>query len=131
MNKKEHASHNEQACKFLHENGNYCDWVVTTAFYSALHFLQHEIFPKEIKGKQYDTFDKYYNLHYAGGVNKPNKHVSTLNLIKSEMGDTVYANYKWLYDLCMTARYRDYKVHDFIANESIKRLAQIKSFLKK
>ena len=131
MDKKAHASHNEDACKFLHTNGNYCDWVVTTAFYSSLHFLQHEIFPMDIKGKQYDNFDKYYNAHYAGVQNKPNKHTSTVNLIKSELGDDIHGNYKWLYDLCMTARYRDYQTHPFIADESIKRLERIKSNLKK
>jgi hypothetical protein len=131
MDKKAHASHNEDACKFLHNEGNYCDWVVTTAFYSALHFLQHEIFPTKIKGIDYVNFDKYYNGHYAGGANKPSKHISTINLIKSELGDTASANYRWLYDLCMTARYRDYKTHPFIADESVKRLARIKSLLKK
>lgn len=131
MDKKAHASHNEDACRFLHKDGNYCDWVVTTAFYSALHFLQHEMFPREIKGKLYDNFDKYYNQHYTGGINKPNKHISTINLIKSELGDAAQKNYKWLYDLCMTARYRDYKTHKFIADESVKRLDHIKTLLTK
>lgn len=128
MDKKSHAIHNETACKFLLDDGNYSDWVVTTAFYSALHYVQHEIFPIHIKVKEYDTFDKYYNEHYRGILNKPSKHISTINLIKSEMGDTVHQNYKWLFDLCMSARYRDYNIHPYIAEESVKRLERIKSF---
>jgi len=131
MNKKDHAIHNENACEFLHKDGNYCDWVVTTAFYSALHYLQHEIFPKNIGGKDYDTFDKYYNQHYNGIVNKPNKHKSTISLIRSELGDQIHENYNWLFGVCMNARYRNYKTHPFIAEECIKRLQRIKSLLKK
>lgn len=46
------------------------------------------------KGKLYTNFDKHYNEHYAGGINKPNKHISTINLIKSELGESVQQNYK-------------------------------------
>ena len=30
--RKAHAEHNEKACDFLYNNGNFHDWVVTTAF---------------------------------------------------------------------------------------------------
>jgi hypothetical protein len=131
MDKKAHAGHNEDACKFLHTDGNYCDWVVTTAFYSALHYVQHDIFPKVISGVTYDSFDKYYNGHYRYVKNKPNKHVSTINLVKAELGGTVHENYSWLYGLCMNARYKNYNVHPLIAEESTKRLARIKALMKK
>ena len=131
MSKKDHAKHNEDTCEFLFKDGKYCDWVVTTAFYSALHYVQHEIFPTKIKGKQFDNFNKYYNEHYLGISNKPSKHVSTINLVKAEIGDDAHQNYNWLYGLCMNARYHNYKVHPFIAEECLKRLARIKSSLKK
>jgi len=131
MDKKAHAEHNKDACKLLHTNGNYCDWVVTTAFYSALHFVQHEIFPITVKGNTYDTFDRYYNGHYFNVKNKPSKHVSTLNLVRSELGDNVYQIYDWLFGLCMNARYHNYQVHGFIAEESVKRLERLKAMMKK
>lgn len=131
MDKKSHAYHNEDACNFLQSDGNYCDWVVTTAFYSALHFVHHEIFPKEINGTLYDNFEKYYNGHYKGVKNKPNKHVSTINLVKAELGNDVHNNYSWLFGLCMNARYTNYNIHKIIAEESIKRLTRIKSLMKK
>jgi hypothetical protein len=131
MSKKDHAIHNEHACEFLHKDGKYCDWVVTTAFYSALHYVQHEIFPKNIAGMDYNTFDKYYNEHYRNITNKPSKHVSTINLIRSELGDQVHENYNWLFGVCMNARYRNYQTHPFVAEECLKRLQRIKSFLKK
>ncbi len=131
MDKKIHAGHNEDACNFLHSDGNYCDWVVPTAFYAALHFVQHEIFPFTVNGRKYNSFDMYYNGHYKGVKNKPSKHVSTVNLVKSELGDDVHQNYSWLFGLCMNARYINYNIHKFIAEESIKRLGRIKSLMKK
>lgn len=131
MDKKLHAIHNEEACNFIHSDGKYCDWVVTTSFYAALHYVQHEIFPLTINGVEYDTFDKYFNGHYQGRKNRPNKHVSTLNLVRAELGENVHQNYHWLFDLCMNARYVDYNIHKFIAEESLKRLSKIKALLKK
>lgn len=131
MSKKAHAKHNEDACEFLLNDGKYCDWVVTTAFYSALHYVQNEIFPKEINGKFYSNFNKYYNEFYAGSINKPDKHNSTVSLVKTQIGEQAHQNYEWLFGLCMTARYRNYQTHPFIAEEALKRLQRIKTYLKK
>ena len=131
MDKKKHAEHNENACKLLFNDGNYCDWVVTTAFYSALHYVQYEIFPKTIEGKFYGSFNRYYTEHYAGVTNKPNRHVSTINLVKKQIGDQAHEIYSWLYGLCMNARYKSYQVNPLIAEECLKRLERLKSFMTK
>jgi hypothetical protein len=131
MDKKAHAGHNEDACKFLHSDGSYCDWVVTTAFYSALHFVQNDIFPKTVNGNLYDTFDQYYIGHYQGIKNKPSKHASTISLVRAELGEPIFQIYDWLFGLCMNARYHDYNVHKFVAEEATKRLSRLKSMMKK
>lgn len=40
-----HAKHNEQACDFIFNEDKFHDWTVVTAFYSALHYVHHKIFP--------------------------------------------------------------------------------------
>lgn len=36
---KEHEQHNEELCDFLIADGKFTDWIVTTSFYSALHYV--------------------------------------------------------------------------------------------
>lgn len=129
--KKEHAEHNEKVCDLLIKDGGCHDWVVTTAFYSALHFVQHEIFPLDVKGKTYISFEKYYNEHFFGIKNKPSKHTATINLVYSSLGSSPGFLYKWLHDTCRTARYNNYKVHPSIAQLAKDRLSSLKSDLKK
>lgn len=44
----DHATHNEEVCSHLDDNTKYSDWIITTAFYSAMHFMKHKIFPLKI-----------------------------------------------------------------------------------
>jgi len=131
LSKKNHAEHNERACSFLYEDGKYPDWVVTTAFYSALHYVQHQMFPADIKLKTYTSFENYYNGHYYNVKNKPNKHVSTINLVFSEIGPEEGALYKWLHDTCRTARYRSFQTHPDVAKKSRDKLVLLKESITK
>lgn len=127
--KKDHALHNEKACAFLANNGEYPDWVVTTAFYSALHFVQHEVFPITIGTRTFVNFENYYNGHYGSTQNKPSRHKSTINLVYGHIDDDAGALYKWLHDACRTARYRKFDTHPAVAKESIDRLIELKTYL--
>ena len=129
--KKDHALHNEKACAFLNSKGDYPDWVVTTAFYSALHFVQDEVFPTTIGTKTFVNFENYYNGHYINSENKPSRHKSTINLLHAHIDKEAGVIYKWLHDACRTARYRNFKTHPDIAKESIDRLAELKTYLTK
>lgn len=40
-----HGQHNEEVCDLLLLQKKYPDWVITTAFYAALHFVSYKIFP--------------------------------------------------------------------------------------
>ena len=66
---KDHAIHNELACIYLDKCTDFPDWVITTSFYSSLHFLQHKLFPikvglGKIRGKtQSVVFDDFESYH--------------------------------------------------------------------
>ncbi|MEJ7683795.1 MAG: hypothetical protein WKG06_39235 [Segetibacter sp.] len=45
----DHAIHNENVCSYLELKKEYADWIITTAFYSALQFVSYKIFPLKFK----------------------------------------------------------------------------------
>ncbi|MBX7216157.1 MAG: hypothetical protein K1X90_04245 [Candidatus Kapabacteria bacterium] len=47
--KQGHALHNEQVCDYLAMHGGFSDWVVTTTFYSAIHWIEDYLFPCVVK----------------------------------------------------------------------------------
>ena len=127
MSKKTHAERNERLCLTLLEQGEYHDWVVTTSFYSALHFVQHEIFPLNDGRREYGTFDSYYN---SIGHNKVSKHKLTIQLVREHLPDAA-GSYKWLHDTCITARYQNYAIPDRISAKAVEHLNKIKEVLVK
>lgn len=129
MSKKDHARHNEDVCSLLLDQGSYNDWAITTAFYAALHYVQHEMFPRTEVSIEYPTFETYYNRFKFGG-RKPAKHTVTLSLILDLM-PKLYESYKFLFDNCMMARYHRYKMPDPVTKKAIEHLKKIKGGLKK
>lgn len=124
--RKQHAEHNEKACDYLLNSPDYYDWVVTTAFYSALHFVQHEIFPLSEGGKNYNNIDEYKTLTRS----KDSKHNLTIKLVRRHISGA-YPLYKWLHDSCMTARYKRYNTSLSSANQAKGHLTRLKTFLNK
>lgn len=108
-----HARHNEKACDYLYQSGNFNDWVVTTAFYAAIYYVHHELFPGQYtfgndeRVIHSSTFDDYFtNLR---GSKKP--HSVRIELVQEYM-DEIYDDYKTLHDTCWTARYKNYQITD-------------------
>jgi hypothetical protein len=126
-----HALHNENACDFLLTDGRFNDWVVTTAFYSALHFAHHELFPGVYDGVHYNTPGSYFRglrKRIIGGQSAPlGKHAATVRLVRRHL--PIYQEYNCLYNNCMTARYIDYQVDEKKANYARGLLRVIKSRL--
>ena len=60
----DHAKHNEEACRELLRTGKFNDWVITTAYYSAIYYVTYELFPAqyEVGGKALNclNFQDYY-----------------------------------------------------------------------
>ncbi len=129
--RKAHAIHNEDACNFLLNSGKFNDWVVTTAFYSSLHYIHHEIFPLEHKNTTFTNFNGYYDVMYGTSINnRPSKHNVTIELVKNKLPNCSRF-YRWLHDECSNARYKNYKVSENIANQSKRYLDNIKLQLTK
>ncbi|MBT1689113.1 hypothetical protein [Dawidia soli] len=106
--RKQHALHNESLCDHLLINGNYNDWVVTSAFYSALHFVYHELFPLVVANTTYLSFDDYYHTEIIGKNKRESKHRVTVDLVYYHLAPCYFA-YKALFDMCMFARYNNYR----------------------
>lgn len=112
-NALKHAKHNKSACEYLNETALFGDWVITTAYYSAIYFVCHTLFPNQydIKGRvsNYNTFEEYYRAYRQ--INQGmelNPHKLRLELVE-EFIPEVATSYKTLKDQCWTARYVNYK----------------------
>lgn len=127
---KAHAQHNEALCHFLLEDGRFNDWVVTSAFYSALHFAHNELFPLTENEKIYENFDIYFNYVLKNTHKSISKHQGTIQLVKKLIPESL-PHYRWLYDACMNARYSNYKVSDEKSKRAKKELDTLKKYLKK
>jgi len=123
----EHARHNADACDFLNTSGNYNDWVITTAFYSAMHFVQYKIFPLSINTVNYNTLSDYYRLISGNMPARISKHEAIKKLVSREL-PVLNRSYRRLFDLCHTARYVDYQSSSRITTEARNHLNSIRSF---
>lgn len=121
----QHAKHNEDACNAIYQLEKYNDWVVTTAFYSALHYVNHKLFPSEYEGTQFATLDTYYRHRFISSNRKPSKHWFTLNLVKEKL-PTINASYRRLFELSSNARYIDYQTTPRLMEEARKSLIKVK-----
>lgn len=123
---RHHAEHNEAVCDYLNAGKDCWDWVVTTAFYSAMHFIYFQVFPLELDGKIYHTIEDYYH-----GVEqmKPkdirmNKHECTANLVRQFIPKAA-ACYRALADASWNARYHNYRIPAHSAARAGMELLQI------
>src|SRR5690606_6193181 len=114
---KLHALHNEEVCDYLLASKKYNDWVTTTAFYSAIHFVQNEIFPLIKDGVEYSTFNSYCSKVLRKNNKQVNKHKATINIVKENL-PLCASDYRWLYSACMNARYNSYVVSEQKAIEA-------------
>ena len=125
-NKRLHGLHNTKVCDLLIQNGSgdYNDWIVTTAFYAALHFVHHHLFPIPINRRNYKNFESYYNGEYPDS--ELPKHTVTRNLVKEYIPE-ISSKYNWLFKECHNARYIHYNTHGDIANTAKGYLEEIKN----
>ena len=125
----EHAYHNESTCHYLNNNGGFSDWVVTTAFYTCLHFVCYKIFPLEIKEKDGSTasiktveqFKIYYGL-------ENDKHSVLAELVTDELPH-IGSMYDEIMGYCMTARYHSYRTKPKKAERAMEIMREIKYLL--
>jgi hypothetical protein len=123
-----HAQHNEELCDHLNVDKKFRDWIVTSAFYSALHYVEYQLFPFTIGPTEYQTFDVYYG---AFKKNNDNKHDARKRLVYSNVHSKAGAAYNRLKDLCWTARYYDYDIEEEESNTAVIDLGIVKSYITK
>ena len=128
--KKAHAIHNEEVCNFLFANSEFYDWVITTAFYSALHYVHHEIFPVTIGTFRYENCEDYFSFLQSLKEKNINKHSETLRLVQNYIPKAL-RYYRSLFDLCKNARYHDYNIGKKKAVSAKEALINIKKYLVK
>ena len=128
--KLDHAKHNAETCRFLREDGKFLDWVVTTAFYAAIHYVDHALFPRQYpdpetgKVRRFESLDNLYRV-YKNGSGNLDKH-SYRTLLVDDIFPEFSIDFKKLRDLCSTARYNDYQVVPKIADHCVECLGNIK-----
>lgn len=127
--KFDHAVHNEQLCDHLITLKSYNDWVVTTSFYSALHYVTNKIFPLEIENINYNDIEQFVAVinERMAPTNHKSKHSITIDLVRQHL-KSISSKYKWLFDNCKTARYHKYQIDEDIALKSRDHLNDIKEF---
>ena len=118
--RKEHGERNKQLSNELLTDKKYFDWVITTAFYSAIHFVEDHILPCEIKGKKCKNIDEVKRAYAM-----PGRHASRERLVVDKMNFSTGAKYKWLDDKSRYARYTTYKVTPSEAEKAKQYLEEI------
>lgn len=124
--RRAHARHNEEVFTHLRDNTEYTDWVITTAFYSAVHYVESYLFPfEDYDGSTFKTIHEYHTKQPFSS-----KHQSRDQLVKIKMNE-VHGAYKRLNNLSKTARYKDYEfnTHGSYSVVTETKLNEIKSFI--
>lgn len=120
---REHGDHNRVVCHKLHVTTDITcnDWIITTAFYSAIHFLDHLIFPFDYNGTKINNINEAHK-----SIRKQSKHQTREFIVHLKL-PSQSANYSFLMSQCWNARYSDYDVNSAISDLAVKKLNLIRS----
>jgi hypothetical protein len=129
--KKQHGKHNADLCELLYHSysGQYDDWVVTTAFYSCIHIIDHITFPLTYNNVEYDCFENYYQAVIAKQGYKT-KHQVRKEMVREKQHKTIFNKFAQLMDDCHNARYSNYAIEDYIARNSYNTMKSILTLAK-
>lgn len=118
--RKEHAERNQSLCDNLFTTGPYYDWVATTAFYSALHYVQHRLFEVTPSLCPYTTLEAAKAHYGCHSLHKVRQHLITDHFA------IVSVDYSFLEKTSRTARYLNYGTSKEKAAKARQRLENIK-----
>jgi len=106
---------NKDLCAELHKQGKYYDWVVTTAFYSAIHYIEGKILPTKVNNKQCANIFEVKDALAVDG-----RHQARSRLVhKCSKNFQIAAAYDWLDEQSRNSRYKTYKVNKNIADKAV------------
>lgn len=118
--KKEHGERNKKLSNVLFDGKVYYDWVITTAFYSAIHFVEDKILPCEVSSVKCKNITDVKRAYQMNG-----RHSSRERLVFEKMEGRIAARYKWLDDKSRYSRYTTFKVTITEANKAQQYLKEI------
>jgi hypothetical protein len=123
------ALHNESVCNYLSKKQDFGDWIITTAFYSALHFTRHKLLPVEHTNKDgttetYNDFETWYRTakrEYEG------RHGFQIRMVKDRLVKIDF-EYARLHEASENARYKNQDFDRKHVNQLKEYLSTIKRF---
>jgi hypothetical protein len=124
--KKEHAERNEALNDELISQNIYKDWIVTTAFYSAIHYVEYKLFvvPFHFNSAEVRNLEEAHaSIHYK---NRKSRHETRGALVRLRMS-SVSVQYDCLRKWSQNARYVNYNVSSAQAAEAKNCLNKIKT----
>lgn len=98
-----HGAHNKDACDALIAGNKYFDWIVTTAFYSSIHYIDQKLFPYNLNGKW------VYSIDAACRSLRMSKHQCREQIVNNTFQE-ISVQFKFLLTTCSTARYINYDI---------------------
>ena len=117
-----HGAHNKRICDKLHLEYQECpDWVVTTAFYSSIHYLDSKLFPCKHDDKEFVNISQ---AHSFLKTRSGSKHQTRGYLLSKYQGE-FKGEYEFLLENSQTARYVDYNINEAIADKAVRYLERI------
>lgn len=100
-----HAEHNEAVCTYLQQREEFADWIITTAFYSALHWVEYLIFPYAGTDKVFQSLDEYVvHQRRTNPAYSLSHHETRVRLFEAN-NRIAGAQFRWLKDLSRKSRY--------------------------
>lgn len=100
-----HGERNRSLSKDLLKGKIYYDWVVTTAFYSSIHLLEHRLLPIIINSKECKNISQVRK-----SLNLKGRHMAREKIVELHTNLDISIKYKWLDDKSRYARYTTYKI---------------------
>jgi hypothetical protein len=98
------------------------DWIITTAFYADLHYVEYKLFPLKIKDDTFTSIDDYCDR-----TGRKNKH-ETRKYLVHEHSRKISPAFRRLFNTSITARYQNYRIKDEVCMEAKKKLDIVKQF---
>lgn len=118
-----HARHNLDACELLRRQDGHSDWVVTTAFYAANHYVRSKIFPVTEHWIDADVTDDTFG-GYCTRRGQKSDHGQLKKLVRRHL-KPVYGRYTRLLEASWASRYNDYRIASTVERAALEDLRAI------
>lgn len=118
--KKQHGERNQKLSEELFNGKVYLDWVITTAFYSVIHFVEDKILPCKIGIIQCKNINDVKSAYRMNG-----RHAARERIVFDKLPLEIATKYKWLDDKSRYARYTTFKVTTTEADKAKQYLKEI------